>query len=77
MCLSIPGQIISVEGETAVADIGGNHVRIGIQLLESVKPGDYVLVHSGFALQHISEEDAKVQIDIILAMKRGSNDEVH
>lgn len=77
MCLSIPAKIITVEGENAVADIGGNHLRIGIQLLESVRPGDYVLVHSGFALQLISEEDAKVQIDIIRAMKGESNDEVH
>lgn len=69
MCLSVPGKVISIKNETALVDVGGTSISVGIQLLEKVSPGDYVLVHSGFALQLISEEDAKVQLELVRAMK--------
>ncbi len=69
MCLSVPGKVISVENETAQVDVGGTSISVGIQLLEVVSPGDYVLIHSGFALQVISEEDAEAQLELVRAMK--------
>jgi len=69
MCLSVPGKIISIEGEDALVDVGGTSISIGIQLLDKVKQGDFVLVHSGFALQIISEEDARAQLELVRAMK--------
>jgi len=77
MCLSIPAKVISIDGDMAVAEVGGMSVTIGIQLLDEIKPGDYVLVHSGFALQVISEEDAMVQLELIRAMKNQNPDEIH
>ncbi len=68
MCLSIPGKIISIEGETAVVSMGGSTVEAGLQLLDDVAEGDYVLVHSGFALQRISEEEAQEMLEVIRAM---------
>ena len=59
MCLSIPAQIISVDGETGKASVGGTIVSVGLQLLDTVKPGDYVLIHTGFAIQKISGEEAE------------------
>jgi hydrogenase expression/formation protein HypC len=70
MCLSVPGKVISIENETALVDVGGTSISVGIQLLEAVRPGDYVLIHSGFALQLISEEDALAQLELVRAMKR-------
>ncbi len=69
MCLSVPGKVVSIAEDTAVVDVGGTSIKIGIQLLDKVCPGDYVLVHSGFALQVISEEDAKAQLELVKAMK--------
>lgn len=69
MCLSVPGKVVSIAEDTAVVDVGGTSINIGIQLLDKVCPGDYVLVHSGFALQVISEEDAKAQLELVKAMK--------
>lgn len=77
MCLSIPAKIISVDKDMALAEVGGTTVSIGIQLLMEVRPGDYVLVHSGFALQVISQEDAEIQLELIRAMKKGNADETH
>lgn len=60
MCLSIPARIESIEHDTALCSVGGATYKASLQLLESesLKPGDYVLIHTGFAIQRISEEEA-------------------
>lgn len=65
MCLSIPAKVISVEGVNARVSVGGTLVNIALHLVDEVKPGDYVLVHTGFALQKISEEEALETIELI------------
>ncbi|MDP2423503.1 MAG: HypC/HybG/HupF family hydrogenase formation chaperone [Bacteroidales bacterium] len=70
MCLSVPGKVIAIQEDMALVDVGGTTINVGIQLLEHVIPGDYVLVHSGFALQIISREDAEVQLELIKAMRK-------
>ncbi|RLE54435.1 MAG: HypC/HybG/HupF family hydrogenase formation chaperone [Candidatus Methanomethylicota archaeon] len=59
MCLAVPAKIISVNGDLAKADFGGVRREIVVTLIEDeVKPGDYVLVHAGFAIEKIREEEA-------------------
>lgn len=58
MCLSIPGKVLSVEGDKAVVSVGGTRYEASLQLLDDVKADDYVLVHTGFAIEKISEEEA-------------------
>ena len=58
MCVGIPARIDKIDGEMAVANINGASIKVGIQLLEDVKEGDYVLVHTGYALDKLSEEEA-------------------
>lgn len=65
MCLGIPSKIVSVDGDKAVVSVGGTEYEVSIQLLENVNPGDYVLVHTGFALEKISEEEAKETLRLI------------
>ncbi len=61
MCLAYPYKILELKDEwTAVAEVKGIKTEIGLQLLgEEVKPGDWVLVHVGFAIKKLSEEEAK------------------
>jgi len=59
MCLAIPARIISIEGEDAEADVGGVRRRIGIMLTPSVKVGDYVLLHTGYAIGVIDPTEAE------------------
>jgi hydrogenase expression/formation protein HypC len=60
MCLGIPSKIIRIEGSRATIDVYGAQRDIIIMLLEDqVKVGDYVLVHAGFAIQKLKEDDAK------------------
>jgi hydrogenase expression/formation protein HypC len=65
MCLGIPAKIIKVEGEYADANIDGVTIRIGIQMIDDINPGDFVLVHAGYALEKISDKDAFETIESI------------
>lgn len=58
MCLSIPVKIVEIEGDTARVSAGGTIFTAGLQLVQDARPGDYVLLHAGFAIQKISEEEA-------------------
>ncbi len=60
MCLSVPAQIVSLEGDMAQCAVGGVITHASIQMIahEDLKIGDFVLLHTGFALQKISEEEA-------------------
>lgn len=58
MCLSVPALVVSVNGDAAEVSVGGALFRAGLQMVENVSPGDYVLLHAGFAIQKISEDEA-------------------
>ena len=59
MCLAIPARIVKLEGDKAVVDAMGNQFNARTTLLPDVKLGDLVLVHAGFAISTIEEEEAK------------------
>lgn len=59
MCLAIPARIVELEADNAVVDAMGNRYRAKTTLLSEVKLGDLVLVHAGFAISLIEEEEAK------------------
>jgi hydrogenase expression/formation protein HypC len=65
MCLSVPAKVVSVEGVSAKVSVGGTLINISLHLVDDIKPGDYVLVHTGFALQKVSEEEALETIELI------------
>jgi len=58
MCLAVPARIMEITGDRAIADFGGVKREIAISLLEDVKVGDYVIVHTGFAIETLDEEEA-------------------
>ncbi len=57
MCLAIPGKVISVEGNQAEVDFGGVVRKVNVSLVES-NPGEWVVVHAGFAIEKMDEEEA-------------------
>ncbi len=64
MCLAVPGLVIDIEGgEPAflrgTVDFGGVRKEVALSFTPEVKPGQYVLVHAGFALQVVDEEEAR------------------
>jgi hydrogenase expression/formation protein HypC len=59
MCLAIPARIVELKGKNAVVDAMGNRYRAKTTLLPEAKLGDLVLVHAGFAISLVDEEEAK------------------
>jgi hydrogenase expression/formation protein HypC len=83
VCLAIPGRVVEVEPEhqlLAVVDVGGVRRNVNVALLEigAVAPGDWVLVHVGFALGKIDEAQAQEQLQLLRALgeDRGEVDEI-
>ena len=59
MCLAVPALVKSIEGFEAEVDIGGVSRRASIMLTPDVKAGDYVLLHTGYAIHVIDEVEAQ------------------
>ena len=65
MCLAIPALIISKEARKAVVDIDGVTRQIGLELTPEAEVGDYVLLHTGYAIHVIDEEEAKETMKLL------------
>jgi hydrogenase expression/formation protein HypC len=70
MCLAIPGKILEISPENqdvAVVDVLGvrRHVDLGLLQDDRPKPEDWVLIHVGFAMSKISEQDAQDQMQTL------------
>lgn len=74
MCLSIPAQIVSIDGSMAEVSAGGTIFKAGLQMVENVAVGDYILLHAGFAIQKISEEDAAETLKLLKEMEDAMNE---
>ena len=59
MCLAIPAKVISVNGNSARVVIGDTEYNASLLLLDDVRVGDFVMLHAGFAIQKVDEEEAK------------------
>ena len=69
MCLSVPAKIISIEGDSATVEINGVLFRAGIQMIENPAVDDYILLHAGFAIQKINEEEALQTLELLRALE--------
>lgn len=59
MCLAIPACVEQLVGEdSAIVNLGGVRKEISLALVEDIAVGDYVIVHTGFALQKLDPEEA-------------------
>ena len=65
MCLAIPSKIVKIENKIATIDVDGVQREASLQLLEAPKVGDYVIVHAGFAINKINEEDAMESLKLL------------
>ena len=69
MCLAVPLQVLSVEtgGARGKVQMGNAAIEISLALIEGVKPGDYVLVHAGMAIEKLDEQAARETLDLLRA----------
>ncbi|MCR5844334.1 MAG: HypC/HybG/HupF family hydrogenase formation chaperone [Oscillospiraceae bacterium] len=58
MCLAIPLQLIEINGSTAVGEAMGMRREIRVDFIDKPRIGDYVIVHAGFAIERLPEQQA-------------------
>lgn len=65
MCLAIPAKIVKKEGKKGIVDMGGVNKEIGLDFIPEAEVGNWILIHTGFGLEIISDEEAKKTIDAL------------
>ena len=81
MCLGIPGEIVEIltdQPDLAKVDISGvrRNINIGLITEEDPQPGDWILIHVGFALSKIDEAEAKAAMDFLEGIGQAFADEI-
>ena len=75
MCLAIPALVKSIDGSEAEVEIGGVSRRASLLLTPEARVGDYVLLHAGYAINVVNQEEAEETLRILEEMARGAADE--
>ncbi len=75
MCLAVPMSVLSVSGDHGRVRSAGVEMDISLALVEDVHPGDYVIVHAGFAIQRLSAEDARETLEIFARLEKSLADD--
>lgn len=68
MCLAVPALVLSIEGDYAQVDFGGASKRICVSLLPDLEVGEYVIIHTGYAIEKLKPEEAKKTIALFEEM---------
>lgn len=59
MCLAVPGKVLERQDMLATIEVGGVTRKVSLMLLPETQVGDFVLIHAGFAVQRIDEDEAE------------------
>lgn len=71
MCLAVPAEVLELkDNDMALAEIGGIRREVCLMLVDGVREGDYVLVHAGFAIERIDEEEARRTLELFEEITR-------
>lgn len=66
MCLAIPTQVEAIHDDgTATVTLGGIKKAVSLALLDGVAPGDYVIVHTGFAISRLDADEAERTLELL------------
>jgi hydrogenase expression/formation protein HypC len=83
MCLAIPGQVVElvdVDNRIAKVDVAGVRRNVNVGLLDGdgneVQPGDWVLIHVGFAMSKVDEEEAQATLSLLQKMGEAYDQEL-
>jgi len=75
MCLAVPLRVVSIDGATAEVEMGGVTRRVSLVLVPETQVGDYVLVHTGFAISRLDEEEAEETLALFEEMAQAARAE--
>ncbi len=68
VCLAVPMQVISLDGDSAICEIDNVRRKASVTMIENPQIGDYVLIHAGFAIEKLNEEEAEESLVIFRDM---------
>jgi len=69
MCLAIPARVVELrDNDLALIDLAGVRKEISLALVDDVRPGDYVIVHVGYALQKLDPEEARKTLELFAGL---------
>ena len=68
MCLSVPGKVVEIQNNMAKVEIGGVLRDVSMDVCPDVVVGEYVLIHTGFAIQKLDEKEALETLDLLRKM---------
>ena len=69
MCLAVPMKIKQINGKTADCEAGGLTQSVRIDFIQDAAPGEYVMVHAGFAIEKMSEKEALENLQLLEEIK--------
>lgn len=75
MCLAIPALIKSIDNEEADVDMGGITRRISLRLTPQAKLGDYVIVHTGYAINILDQHEARETLKLFDQLAKAAEEE--
>ena len=73
MCLAVPARIVEIDNEMGIVEMGGVKRDVSLLLLENASVGDYVIVHAGFAIQKMDEQQALESLALLKQMLADSD----
>ncbi len=59
MCLAVPMRVVTIDGEVAICEIDGVRREASLMMVDGVEVNDYVLIHAGFAIERLDEDEAE------------------
>jgi len=74
MCLAVPALVESIDGDYAEVDFGGVRKKVCVSLLPDLKVGEYVIVHTGYAIESMKPEEAKKTLALFEEMAKMAED---
>lgn len=65
MCIAIPMKVVEIEENSAIVEHSGVKRQVGLQLLDDVNLDDWVIIHAGFAISKLNEEEAQETLSLL------------
>ncbi len=74
MCLAVPVKVLEIDGEIALVGLGGLARQASLMMVPDTQVGDYILLHTGFAIQKLDEKEAEETIRLLAEIAEGVAD---
>ncbi len=75
MCLAVPMKIIELNEAMGACELEGTRYDVDLTLIESPSVGDYVIVHAGFAIEKLDQDEAAARLELFEQMAQSQQDE--